>query len=94
MNKCSSEEDLRYRLEIRNADREIVKEINDCGVCMSGRCLCSISFDFGVNYTISVTAFNSFGSSPPAISKIIGIITLKEYVCPPAIMQAAIICVM
>ncbi len=84
MNKCSSEEDLQYRLEIRNANGEIVKEIEDCEACMNGRCLCSTSDEFRENYTISVTAFNSFGSSPPAISEIIGIITLKVYVCPPA----------
>ncbi len=41
-----------------------------CGVCMDDQCpipLCSTFFGYDENYSISVTAFNSFGSSPPAI---------------------------
>ncbi len=41
-----------------------------CGVCMDDQCatpLCSTSFGYDENYSISVTAFNSFGSLPPAI---------------------------
>ncbi len=40
-----------------------------CGVCMDDQCLtplCSTSFGYDENYSISVTAFNSFGSLPPA----------------------------
>ncbi len=73
--KCSPEEFeiLGYRVELRNASGVIVNQTeiaSGCGVCMDDQCptpFCSTSFDYDENYSISVTAFNSFESSPPAI---------------------------
>ncbi len=43
-----------------------------CGVGIHDHC--STSFGYDENYSISVTAFNSFGSSPPAtFSETIGL---------------------
>ncbi len=68
-------------MELRNASGVIVNQTevpSGCGVCMDDQCptpLCSTSFGYDENYSISVTAFNSFGSSPPAtLNETIGII--------------------
>ncbi len=40
-----------------------------CGVCMDDQCptpFCSTSLEYDENYSISVTAFNTLRSSPPA----------------------------
>ncbi len=60
-------------MELRNASGVIVDQTeiaSGCGVCMDDQYPtphCSTSFGYDENYSISVTAFNTFGSSPPAI---------------------------
>ncbi len=73
--KCSPEEILGYRVELRNASGVIVNQTeiaSGCGVCMDDQCPtphCSTSFSYddtaGV-YSFSVTAFTLMRSSPPA----------------------------
>ncbi len=77
--RCLSGED-QYKVELINASGVIVNQTeiaSGCGVCMDDQCpttLCSTSLGYDENYSIDVTAFNSFGSSSPAtFNEIIGL---------------------